>query len=287
MTPRSAPSWFGAALAHRPQHAGLVVEDARVHFRTWGTPGDRATVLVHGAGGHSGWWDHIAPQLGGRVVAVDLTGHGDSGHRTSYDLRQWGREVRAVVEAEGLDTPAIVGHSMGGRVAVAAATAGPSRAVVCIDSPVFPVTRERGRRRSPARPARVHPSRRDAILRFRPVPDQPVLDYVAAHVADQSVRAVDGGWTWKSDAGVFGLEPTLRELLTELDPTTPLAFLRSSAGVVGPDMMEALLAARQGRVAVVDLPDTGHHPMLDRPQELVGALREALAERGPTDRPTI
>ena len=43
------------------------------------------------------WWDHIAPLLPGRqVVAIDLSGHGESGNRENYNARQWAREIVAV-----------------------------------------------------------------------------------------------------------------------------------------------------------------------------------------------
>ena len=53
-------------------------------------------MLVHGGAAHSRWWDHIAPMLteGWRVVAVDLSGHGDSDRRDHYSLDTWAREDR-------------------------------------------------------------------------------------------------------------------------------------------------------------------------------------------------
>ena len=58
-------------------------------------------MLVHGGAAHSGWWDHVAPLLTWhRVVALDLTGHGDSDRREVYDMRLWAREVVAVAAAE-------------------------------------------------------------------------------------------------------------------------------------------------------------------------------------------
>ncbi|EUA54163.1 alpha/beta hydrolase family protein [Mycobacterium intracellulare 1956] len=60
-------------------------------------------VLIHGGGAHSGWWDHIAPFISRthRVIALDLSGHGDSGSRANYDLRIWASEVMAAASAAG------------------------------------------------------------------------------------------------------------------------------------------------------------------------------------------
>ncbi|WP_448618809.1 alpha/beta fold hydrolase [Geodermatophilus sp. URMC 65] len=74
---------------------------------------------MHGGAAHSGWWHHVAPLLGThRVVAFDLSGHGDSDRRADYGTGQWAREVLAVAAAEGLDRPVVLGHSMGGWVAL-------------------------------------------------------------------------------------------------------------------------------------------------------------------------
>ncbi|OMQ14825.1 alpha/beta hydrolase, partial [Modestobacter sp. VKM Ac-2676] len=60
------------------------------------------------------------------MVALDLTGHGDSDHRTDYDPLVWAREVVAVAAATGLDRPVVIGHSMGGWVAVTAGVEHPA-----------------------------------------------------------------------------------------------------------------------------------------------------------------
>ena len=70
---------------------------------------------------HAHWWSFIAPQLTHHyfVTALDLSGHGDSGRRTAYSAEQWANEVMAVFDdSGGLGRPIIVGHSMGGIVAI-------------------------------------------------------------------------------------------------------------------------------------------------------------------------
>ena len=78
-----APQWFLDALATPPEHAETEVDGVPIHYRRWGSTARPGLVLVHGGAAHSGWWDHIAPLLAGEycVVALDLSGHGDSGRR--------------------------------------------------------------------------------------------------------------------------------------------------------------------------------------------------------------
>lgn len=81
--PEGTPEWFTAALEHRPQHSTIDFEGCRIHLRTWGDPENPPLVFVHGGAAHSGWWDHIAPFFTRthRVIAPDVSGHGDSGTR--------------------------------------------------------------------------------------------------------------------------------------------------------------------------------------------------------------
>jgi pimeloyl-ACP methyl ester carboxylesterase len=278
-TEQPAPGWFTRALADAPEHRTVDVEGAAVHYRAWGDPAAPGLVLVHGGAAHSGWWDHVAPQLTShRVVALDLTGHGDSGRREVYDMHQWAREVVAVAAAEGLARPVVVGHSMGGWVAV---TAGVEHgdavtAVAYIDSPLNDQPPEEARLAERRRPRRVHPTAEEALARFRTLPPQDVvLPYVREHVARESLREVEGGWTWKFDPTFFGNRLLLRDLLPQL--TCPVALFRCEQGLVSPGMAAEMARLAPGSLPVVDLPDTGHHPMLDRPLALVTGLRTLLA----------
>ena len=121
----SPPAWFSAALATEPEERAVTCEGTSIAYRAWGDPADRNIVLIHGGAAHSRWWDHIAPLLarGWRVVAMDLSGHGDSGRREHYSLDIWAREVLAVVTDAGRPASTVViGHSMGGLVTLRLAT---------------------------------------------------------------------------------------------------------------------------------------------------------------------
>jgi pimeloyl-ACP methyl ester carboxylesterase len=276
---REAPPWFRAAIAQAPEHHETLVDGTRVHYRAWGDPSLPGLVLVHGGAAHSGWWDHIAPQLTShRVVALDLSGHGDSGRRTSYGLDTWSDEVLGVAEAAALTKPVIVGHSMGGWVSVSVGSrsdAGVS-AVAVLDSPLNDQPPEESRLRDRIRPHRVYPSVEQAMTRFATLPPQDlVLPYVRDHMGPQSLRPVEGGWSWKFDPTMFGRRALLRELLPKL--SCPAAMFRSEHGLVTAQMVSEMARLIPDRFAVVDVPAAGHHPMLDQPLALVTGLRTLLA----------
>ena len=276
------PAWFTQALSAPVTERVTVLDGVPVAYRMWGSsPNGRGIVLVHGGAAHSRWWDHIGPLLtvDRRVIAIDLSGHGDSGRRESYSFDGWAREILAVAADAGLDAPTVIGHSMGGVVTLRLAALFGSRieGAVVIDSPVRNPAPEQhaAQDRRVFRELRVYPSREAAIARFRPVPDQPVLGYIADHVAATSVRQVDGGWTWKWDPGVFVLEPP-RAPLTRLD--CRVALFRAEHGIMSADMSE-IMYDRLGRVApVIEIPAAGHHVMLDQPVALAAALRTLLSD---------
>jgi pimeloyl-ACP methyl ester carboxylesterase len=280
--PVAPPAWFTAALAAPVTQQAAMVEGASIAYRSWGDPGGRGIVLVHGGAAHSRWWDHIAPLLaeGRRVIAIDLSGHGDSDRRNSYGLDGWAREVLAIAADAGIAAPPIViGHSMGGLVTLRLASLFGARieGAVIIDSPVRDITPEEhaAREKRAFGTLRVYPTREAALARFHPVPDQPVLGYVADHVADTSIRRVDGGWTWKFDPRIFGRELP-PALLTRLE--CRVALFRAEHGIMSAEISEVMYD-RLGRAApVIEIPVAGHHVMLDQPVALVAALRTLLSD---------
>jgi pimeloyl-ACP methyl ester carboxylesterase len=277
------PAWFTTALAAPVAQRTTMVEDVPIAYRAWGEDlAGRGIVLVHGGAAHSRWWDHIGPLLaeGRRVVAIDLSGHGDSGRRESYSLDGWAREVLAVAADAGITAPpTVIGHSMGGLVTLHTAALFGSRieGAVVIDSPIRDMAPEEHAavERRAFQALHVYPTREAALARFRPVPDQPVLGYIANHVAATSIRQADGGWTWKWDPRVFGRKAP-QAVLTRLD--CRVALFRAEHGMMSAEMSDVMYD-RLGRVApVVEIPAAGHHVMLDQPIALVAAIRTLLSD---------
>ncbi len=286
---RSGPDWFRDALAVPFTDETVVVDGCPVHYVAWGRAGERGLVFVHGGGAHAHWWTHVAATFAGefRVVALDLTGHGDSGHRPRYELDQWTDEVMAVAEHGGIaGRPVVIGHSMGGFVTIATAARhadAVNGAIVC-DSPVTEPDPEIGAyqlKEAFGRP-RTYPTVEDAVAHFRTVPRQDhYLPYVIDHVARRSLRPVDGGWQWKFDRRIFeqfgaGMRSVAYPYLAQV--TCRLALLRSEFGLVTTDIGDSMFD-QLGRVTpVIELPEAGHHAMLDQPLLLLVALRSFLAD---------
>ena len=98
-----APDWFRHALAVPFTDEFVEVDGRSIHYLAWGEPGRRGLVFVHGGGANAHWWTHVAARFAEefRVLALDLSGHGDSDHRDAYRFEDWTDEVIAVAEAGG------------------------------------------------------------------------------------------------------------------------------------------------------------------------------------------
>jgi len=80
-----------------------------------------ALLLIHGMAGSSQTWRAIMPQLAKkyRVVAPDLLGHGQSSKpRSDYSLGAFAVGLRDLLDELGIESATVVGHSLGGGVAM-------------------------------------------------------------------------------------------------------------------------------------------------------------------------
>ena len=105
-----------------------------VHIRDFGGQGP-LLLLWRGAGCDSSIWEAMIPSLRSfRVVAQDLAGHGGSPlRRLSVDDTL--ADTRALLADLGAQDPILVGHSMGGWIALRYAAVYPCKALVCLDGP--------------------------------------------------------------------------------------------------------------------------------------------------------
>jgi pimeloyl-ACP methyl ester carboxylesterase len=97
----------------------ITLHGHRVSYRRdgWGPP----ILLIHGVTGSSETWDDVIPFLSDRytVIAPDLLGHGRSAKpRGDYSLGAYASGIRDLLRAIGHDSATVVGHSLGGGVAM-------------------------------------------------------------------------------------------------------------------------------------------------------------------------
>ena len=101
-----------------------------LHSREWGPAGGEAVVCVHGLCQHGEVFAGLAGTLtaaGRRVLAVDLRGHGSSGHEPPWSLSTHVEDLLETASAAGVDSATWIGHSFGGLVLAALAARAPRR----------------------------------------------------------------------------------------------------------------------------------------------------------------
>ncbi|HET7735888.1 MAG TPA: alpha/beta hydrolase [Nocardioidaceae bacterium] len=281
------PRWFTDALAVPVDSGTVHVAGIDVSYRRWDGSGELGVLLVHGGAAHARWWDGVAPHLGaGPVVAIDLSGHGDSEWRSRYSATLWGVEVLGAAKALLPSRPTLVGHSMGGLVCLLAAReAGAAlNGVIAIDSPINDHAAIPKSGPALERTTSRTEFDRDAMeRRWRPMLDSGTMPpWMRRHVARHSIRATEGGFRWKFDPR-FHLAGRIRNVIPSV-PECPLVYVRPEFGLARDEMVEGMRLERGGeRVRVVPLPGAGHNPMLDDSMALAGLLRDLLIDLGVTN----
>ena len=285
------PEWFFEAIETEYSTHQVEVDECDVVYQKWGdaATGKPGLLFIHGMFAHSHWWDFIAPAFKDdfTVLAMNLTGMGDSDYRYQYDAGTYADEIRAVCDDAGLaEGVTVVAHSFGGAMAVKAANVYPERfaRIVLVDSgirdpddpPPEHLTMMMGAR------AKVYPDKQTAIGRFRLQPPQPCENaYVLEYIARHSVMPVEGGgWSWKYDddlsATLKGGERTpeeyenLRLPLGLIYGANSELFSRSTL-----DYMRSLVP---GELPAVAVEGARHHVFLDQPLAFIDALKRMLAD---------
>jgi len=260
-----------------------------LHTLCWGRASDPLLVVLHGGGANAHWWDHIAPALSERfrVVALDFRGHGDSEYPEELVVGGFNDDLEGLLSQLGNPGVVLVGHSMGGNVALDHATRHPEvRGLVLVDIARGASRRSRRTARLALSLKRSYASREEAVSRYRFLPDaKHATERLRGAIAEHSVREQpDGRFGFKFDPRWFGIPSRPRPDLDGLSCATLL--VRGSES--------ALLTAAGARDLIDQLPGAhleviegaGHHVHLDRPEAFISALRAFLSELDPSRDPT-
>lgn len=262
----------------------LTLPQVRLHYLEWGNPTAPALVLLHGGAAHAHWWDHLAPLLAQQyhVIALDLRGHGDSGWVVppAYEIEDYVSDLESAFAALHLDFPVLLGHSLGGFIALTYATrhAASLRGLIVVDM---------GLRLRSSRTMRFlrnmpspHYENEDAVLRrFQLFPSETVATpSLLHHIARTSVRSREtGGLTLKFDRATMGRSP--RDVSALLETITcPTLLLRGSDSQHLTATTMAEVVTRCPHARGVEIPRAGHQMFLDNPPAFLNAVRDFLRE---------
>ncbi len=118
-----------ATAASDPEPTKIVVGSRRLRYLVRGE-GEDAAILIHGFGGDLNAWlfNHTALADRRRVYVLDLPGHGESTKDVGTGaIDELAQSVEEFMDALGIASAHVAGHSLGGAIAIALATREPTR----------------------------------------------------------------------------------------------------------------------------------------------------------------
>ena len=274
---------FGAAASAAPLDGAVSSKDgATIRYHVEGPAASSVppVVLVHCWACDRHLWDGQVPSLAktGRVVTLDLAGHGDStpGDRKDFSIPAFGEDVAAVVEMLGLKKIILVGHSMGGPVALEAARrlSGRVAGIVPVDT-LTNVDRDTKPEEIDAFFAPLRADYRAAVEKFIrgwmfvPGTDPMLIDRIVARAAS---TPPDVGLSALQNAFRYDARPALKEIRVPIHAINADKFPTS------------LDAARRyaPQFGATILKGHGHYLMLENPAEFGEALGRVLADMAAT-----
>jgi len=233
-------------------------------------PGRPPLVLIHGEGGtHLDWPASLRRLPGEAVYALDLPGHGKSGGVGRQSAADYASAALEWLKASQLDKVVLVGHSLGGAIALSLALSAQdyvaglvlagTGARLKVGEELLHASRSEGtfphavtmlveNAFAPAAPARLTHAVRQRMLRTRP----PVLhgDLLAC--------------------GRFKLPGAIHSILV------PTLVISGTADRALPDRYIRQLAEQIAGAVLVAVPGAGHFVMLEKAQAVTGAVHNYL-----------
>ncbi|XOV88146.1 MAG: alpha/beta fold hydrolase [Pseudomonadota bacterium] len=272
----------------------------KIAGKLWGTEAGLPTLALHGYLDNANSFDMIAPQLHGlRIFAMDFAGHGFSDHRAPgalYSGLNDIRDVLAVADALGWQSFNIIGHSMGAEIGSQLAGLFPERVdrLVCIDGfcGTNSVSETLGNLRSSISSSfkagtnlKVFPTLERMTDRLIEATGQNRQS--AGCLLARGHRAVEGGFTWRTDSRIRGSGPLeltpeqLQQLVRNIQAET-LFIVADRENRWLKRSLDVIDTCAPDNLTLVDLPGHHHLHMQEQAPAVVELINDFLATRTDT-----
>ena len=259
-------------------------EHVDLHYIDYGGCGLRGLIMLHGGGANAHWFDFVGPTLATHchALALDLRGHGDSSHMEPpiYTYDAYMQDIRALMDAEHLQHPILMGHSMGGMLLVKFTGTWPrdvGALIVCDARPVYEVEDRERLQRVAQFPGRTYSTQDDYIAHFRIRPDGlRAAPEVSRHIAATAGKQMpQGTWMHKIDRRVYAQREMIdtRPLWRQI--TCPALFLQAAESRLTHEMIAQIQTACP-QVEIAQVEASGHHLTLDQPARTVELVQDFL-----------
>lgn len=243
-------------------------------------------VIIHGLfGSGDNWRSHLRHwQERYRVITLDLRNHGRSPHAPGMSYAAMAEDVRALLDRLEIDRAHLLGHSMGGKVAISLARLAPARTRSLILADIAPVTYEWHGHDSVFAALR-------SVEVGQPA-DRPAADaLMAEHVSERAVRLFLATNLVRSDQGGLCLRLGLDEIQAGYEDIIglpagegtfegPTLVVRGSRSPYVSDERLPALHAMLPRAEIVTLSGAGHWLHAEQPAAFQDSVNEFLSAPG-------
>lgn len=280
---------MGQEVSHKDKF--ITVNGLRLHCLEWGKPGNKAIILLHGYNNCAATWIPLASKLAKKrhVLALDQRGHGDSqwSEQRLYKNKHLANDLAAFIEALKLKQVSIVGHSMGGNVALRYAAAHPEKVACLVLVDIGPEMS----RKFETRGARMllvkkdtYPTLDGAVAYLEaadPLAAQALLRQEAAYFTRQ---LPDGKYTWKQHQMFinFSLPKKANPFANEekwqivQQVTCPTLILRGEESDILDEGVARKMVAVMPQAELVNIAGAGHYIHRDNPAQFEKEVRRFL-----------
>jgi pimeloyl-ACP methyl ester carboxylesterase len=270
--------------AAQPADRFVEVNGLRLHYVDWGGAGKQPLVMVHGLDRVARTYDHLAVRFTSRyrVLAIDMRGHGDSGWdpQGRYLVEDHVGDLEGIVAQLELRDMVLWGNSTGGRVVQVFAGKHPELVSHVISEDVGP---ERPRQIADGYAKRVEQERAGwasteellaQLTKANPRMSPAVLE---PYVRYGTRKRADGRIEWKRDPQlVKGFVATdLWRFVRNIK--APILYILGGRSTIVPAETQDELRKALPNAQLITIPDVGHYPSDEQPDEVVRIVNRFIA----------
>lgn len=237
-------------------------------------------VILHGLFGSSDNWQSIGKQLGERfhVFIPDQRNHGDSFHSDTFTYDAMAGDLKEFLEKHGIERPALIGHSMGGKTVMKFCVNHPDlfdkAIVVDIGPKAYPVTHEDLLQAMQSLDLSKIETRQEAEDELsRSVSSKGVRLFLL-----KNLKRENGGYAWKLNLPVIGknLANVGEGLENKTYTDKPFLFIRGEKSDYIQDQDSISIVSLFPNSNIVTVPGAGHWVHAENPEGFLKEVRKFL-----------
>jgi esterase len=249
-------------------------------FNEYGEDGP-SLIVLHGLFGSARNWANISRSLSEshHVYALDLRNHGSSGRAMTMTYEEMAGDVADFIAAQGIQSPVVIGHSMGGKVAMRLALEAPDlvKALIVVDiAPVayghdmmdYIAAMEMMDLSGAMRRAELEEELRDEVE------DPSITAFLLTNL-----ERANGGFQWRINLTAISAGMSAISAFSAPDGGAyegPTAFIAGAESTYIGDTHRNRILELFPKARIVSIKDTGHWVHADQPEAFLKTVRAFL-----------